>query len=385
MLWGLVVFSIHLLWLAPLFFESGFIGYAFLSFLSIVLWLSFFSGLWFWTQSFLYQLFIRCFTKNSWCFFFSWFVATFLFFSFIQYGALFPCGLWEGYSFFNPLLFFVHYSCFWFLLRCFGYNGGLIFLIFLQSFLFFIFLKIKNRWYYFFLFFFTFFLIESVFYRERKKISSDISLVFIWPYWSFSHNPAYCVYRMISEITRQQFLHQEKKYFLLPESSFCYDMYSYTEFLTQMSDFSKDSIVFLGGQRKTETDGVKNSFFAIKDGKISFFYDKKHLMPFIERDCLLTKIVGNILNDKKSFFSYGDIYQSDQIILDGIIFQLFICSELFFVAKEINGNPILFLYNDLWFRYDFVKQWIFLFIEYISLCYDVPILWGSTSGRTNIK
>src|SRR5260370_39597464 len=100
--------------------------------------------------------------------------------------------------------------------------------------------------------------------------------------------------------------------------------------------------VLIGGHRCVNEKNL-NSFICLRGGKITYCYDKQHLIPFIEMIPKVCQMLGcgEFFISAESACSYpndgmdtGDI---DTIEICGQIYQVFICSELFFEAKSIKG------------------------------------------------
>ena len=139
-----------------------------------------------------------------------------------------------------------------------------------------------------------------------------------------------------------------------------------------------------GGHRR---DGniLKSSFFIVQDGKKVFEYDKRHLIPLMERSSkILTWLGLKQLLSQAEFFAYGDTQQSDTVEICNVWYQVYICSEFFFEAKKPKGLPILFVCNDAWLCCSYAKQWVDLSIAYFSVRYRVPVFFGTVCGKNNI-
>ncbi len=338
-------------------------------------WFSIFSGIWFWCidkASTLISL-----KKDAW-FITIWLFVTILYIWFLVKGSLFICGVCEGYSFFNPFIPLAHYKELVWCLYYVGVIGGLIFLILFQIF---IVLGFVQRSHY--LLYAIVCLIPFILgYAFYKPLTPSLSYTcFIKPWWYKSKDPIFVGYRMVHAVT--QAMHNDSKLqtIIMPESAFGGDLHQYEEFVPMLTEYSSNVNIVFGGQRKIWGE-MRNSCFMICDGNIKFVYDKIHLMPLVERIPTLCKIFKfqTLLNPTGEVFSYPREDLSDVLLLQGKPFQLFLCSELYFEAKQIKGMPILFLANDYWFYLAYVKRLSYLFLDYISLYYQVPIMYCTVEG-----
>ncbi len=122
-----------------------------------------------------------------------------------------------------------------------------------------------------------------------------------------------------------------------------------------------DVTIFIGGHRY-QGDQIFNSLYVIRDGKIISWYDKQHLMPFVERH--------PFLKDGHKAFCYGTTMNFIEE------FQPYICSELYFFTKQpATSSSIIFICNDSWFMYNYAKDLAFRLAKIYSIMYTIEIVY----------
>ena len=379
-LWGLLVFSVHLIWFWALLFEKE------ISFLRISF--SFFTISWFlaWTILFFCsisklnnllknKLLVLCASLTILTAAYVWFIIK---------GSLFLLGLFEGYVFFNPFVALSYYPQLVWILHYTGVPLALCALIGLQvglplGFIY----KSKHCYIFAFICMMPFF-IGLYFYKPAQEPLIDTSnMVSITPWWLQDRrrdDPMFVGYRIVHDIAHAT-VDKDKAIVLTPESSFGWNLYDHM-LLTKMLCQNNEHTILLGSQRK-ENDKVYNSCFIIKEGNVLYTYDKQHLVPFVERmPYFFSKL--DVFNIKQNHFSLSDKYENDVIYIEGKPYQLFICSELIFEAKKVKGLSIIFVCNDNWFKSDYCKKLLQLFTSYVSSMYKISIIYCTTSGYSNI-
>lgn len=374
--WGVAVFSCHLFWFLCLVFFKGYGCFRIALWLLTVAYSAFVSGIWFWATDFL---------KNKVGWLLSWLLVTVFYFSFMVYGSLFVCGVVEGYSFFNPLLPLAEFPELVWCVGYLGFTGSLICLILFQLFSVLFCVKKEKQCLLFAVISIAPFLLGFVFYKPLRVQSSGIS--FVKPWWCCvqSKDPMFAGYRMVHDITRAVYDHKDVRVVLMPESTFGWNVYEYESFIPLWCECAEHIPIVFGGQRKIG-NFVRNSCFVIQEGKIVYVYDKIHLMPLVERIPRFLQVlgIGELFTVSENVFSYPEGKQDDVVELDGQRYQLFLCSELFFEAKRVKGLPILFLANDTWFCCAYAQELMELFLQYVSARYQVPVLYCTVEGRTNL-
>ncbi|MCX5924551.1 MAG: hypothetical protein NTZ68_03955 [Candidatus Dependentiae bacterium] len=365
--WGMMAFGVHGVWFLAMIATKPVGASAIVLWIGTIGWLSLFSGLW--------LKLVR----------FSWLRSTVLFFFFIINFCMFPLGALDGYPFFSPLIPLCYYPQFLWCLKYIGSIGALSCLILFQTSLAqtrlaqtsLIQKKILRS-----ALCLTPFLIGPFFYQE--KVIPTPHMQYIKPWWYGHHNPMFAGYRMVHDIGEVIMARPQTVCILMPESTFCWDVLDYQNFVPLWSDPDCQATIMFGGHRCVSGETF-NSFIVLRGGKITYCYDKQHLMPFIER---IPKVC--------SFFGCGEIFieagsacgcsvdSHDTIDICGQTYQVFICSELFFEAKPVKGYPIILICNESWFCCQYMKDLAVLYIKYFEIKHDVKVLYASTQGRTNV-
>jgi len=227
------------------------------------------------------------------------------------------------------------------------------------------------------------FLVGSFFYQEKKIPTSHIK--YLKPWWYGHHNPMFVGYRMVHDIGEVIMTCPQTAYILMPESTFCWDVLEYQKFVPLWCDPDCGATIMFGGHRCV--DGrTFNSFIVLRGGKITYYYDKQHLMPFVERVPKICSIFGcgNFFINEEVDGCKCSVDCLDTIELCGQTYQVFICSELFFEAKKVKGYPIILIWNESWFCCKYMKDLAILYIKYFEIKHDVMVLYASTQGRTNV-
>lgn len=368
--WGFLFFALHLYWLLDLLITHSnsirLIPFWILS----VSWFACIVAVWFVLQHYIHA---TKFSDATWVIVSS--VSHVVFFYVLTYYSLSMCGVLEGYPLCNPLVLL---SCVPQLLWCLKYIGFLGMLLSIMLCISFMYKK-----YYWIGFICILPLLSGFIFYQKKQLDMQ-SCIFLKPYWHGSKNPMHVGYKIAHDVTRSVCNNDNVTTIIMPESSFAWDITKYQDFIPLMCEHAQKVSIMLGTQRSV-LGKLYNSYVVIQDGTVVFSYDKQHLLPLMERiPSFLDKLTfGEILCQKSNTFSYGTT-SNDIIVINNVQFQLFVCSELFFEAKPVKGYPVLFVCNDAWFRLSYIKQWILYFITYFAARYDVPILFCTVTGLTNL-
>lgn len=364
--WGVVVFSIHIIWFLGLIVQHGHGNCKVLFWLLTVCWFSFWAGLWFWLVEWLQQ--------KQYRFIVSWLLPTNLFFWFLVHGSLFICDRFEGYPFFNPFVPLAYYPQSIWCLKYLGFIGGLTCLILLQLFLF---LGVtQSKKYFICSFVFTFpFLLGFAFYQDQ--VVDTFGLKFVQPWWNKSDqrkDPIFCGYRMVHDVS-YALCEKDVLLVVMPESTFGWNLYEHDKFVPMMCECSETTPILFGSQRTIDGKSY-NSCFMIQGGKTNFIYDKQHLVPLVERTPKLLTWLGwsELFTTHDNVFSFPTQVQGDVIEIQNKKFQLFLCSELFFEKKILKKHTILFMCNIDWLHFTYAKRLAILHIKYLSMKNNVSIV-----------
>ncbi len=253
---------------------------------------------------------------------YSWFFSTIFFFMFLTRWSLIPYAKLEGYPLIHPMIPFIHLF-------------------------------------------------------KKKELGFDDGVIFVQPFWYKNKNPMAVGYAITDQIC--QCLRQCRNFhtIVMPESTFCFDIDEYQNFLPIWTDGCEDIAIILGTHRRSG-DGYLNSVMIMQNGKITQCYDKQHFMLFVEQVPWGLNLFGQNIHKEAEFCN-------DVVFLGSKKYQIFVCSELFFESKKVKGLPILMLWNDSWLEFDWVKKIALRYIAYFAWKYNVDVLYASTMGMTNMK
>lgn len=383
LLWGFISFAGLLYWSLQMLFGYKFNIMTVLFWLFGVAWYALFAGIWFAIQSFLQKKMLEKQVSVDRAFIISWLVSSVVFFYFITYGSLFFGGVTEGYPFANPFFICAQYPALIWSLKYIGCLGGLLFFVGFQICAVLGYRKKNKRYGLMALLCLMPFMFGFLFYTSEDSAKMSQSY-FIKPWWFTSKEPMFSGYRMVSEVAKIARNNHDARFICMPESAFNWNIHDYYEFIEMMGQDAPGVAIGFGGHRR---DGsvLKSSYFIVKDGEKIFEYDKRHLIPLMERNSDLLASLGlKQLLSQSEFFAYGDSNQNDVVEINGIQYQVYICSEFFFEAKKPKGVPVLFVCNDAWLCCDYAKQWVELFVTYFAIRYDIPVFFGSVCGKNNI-
>ncbi len=380
--WSQIVFSGLLYWALQMLFGYRCSALTLLCWSFLVLWYALIGGLWMWGQQRLASFLRMKQMSSATAFCTAWILTGVLYFYGIVYASLFFCDVVEGYPFFNPFIVCAYAPWVLWIVYYVGCLGALFLFVGFQTFLT-AGLLFDTRFFLPALLCIAPFL--SGFLLYKPDVLTLASSVFVTPSWATSKEPMHSGYRMVSCVAAAVRQRPEVCFICMPESAFNWDVAQYPDFWAMMAQDAPGVCIGFGGHHR-DSEGLKSSFFVIEDGIVIFMYDKRHLIPMMERDARLFSALGlNGLLSQDEFFAYGDAQRCDVVQCAGHRFQVFICSEFFFEAKKVRGIPILFVCNDAWLTCDYAKYWVDLFVRYIQVRYRVPVIFGTVCGNNNIN
>lgn len=381
--WGTLTFGLHLYWLLALvvtkcialngsiFHVSAIKGVCL--YLLVVAWCGLLSGAWFFLMRY------------------SLLLATWIFFMVLHLGVTFFYII-DGYPIFNPLVVLAaRPELIWFI-SITREGVGLFLLIALQEAIALFWIKRSMVFILVALVVAVPFCSGFIFYKQQQK--NRTKMKYICPVWQLEVAQGHKLgtiktamsvgCRILSAIGDIYDKNQKIKTILMPESTFCWNMYEYEQFYYFWCKNAPGVTILFGGHR-CQDGATINSVFAIKDGELLFVYDKQHLMPIVEQNLSWLYWFNNLLGDCDQAAKPLNSSSSDDIIsLQGKLYQIFICSELFFEAKKVKGYPVLLFFNELWLQSNYAKQLAILYINYFEIKHNVIVLYMSTEGRHNI-
>lgn len=365
-LWGVLVFGFYLSWLLKLLVDmhTGIQGY--LVWLLTLIWFALSCAVW-----------LR-FTRYSWLF------SSVLFFVFLTRWSLFLCGVLEGYPLANPLLLFARYQQSLWIVQKVGDVAAFVLFICFSWFCaqFYTTQKIRYAW----LGLVCLFPFALGLFLYQEKNADTQGLVVVHPWWYGCKSAMFAGYRMLHDLRTISDQYPLAHAFVMPESTFCWDIKKYENFIALWSESVEGRPMMFGGHRSVSQDCsfCINTVFLIQNGVVQM-YDKQHWVPFVERVPKVFDSVGLGRILIQDSVDVGNRFDDDVVLLHDTWYQIFICSELFFQAKQVKGYPVILLWNESWLMFDWVKRLAILFVAYFSVKYDVAVLYVSTQGRTNIR
>lgn len=379
LVWGLIFFGGHLVWFASIVYGKGKGDTRMLIYLATAGYYSLFSGFWLWLKQLLvYRWVLKTKTLKgeyvaSWC---TWIISTAIFIYLTCYCSLAIVDCFEGYPFINPLLLLVSWN--WYL-RPICYFGSLyywIVIIMINLILSKLVIKYDTNS----LIFLVLLLFFPVLFQPPEVLSEfiDDEIAYLKPTWNdMDLTQAQKFYQISRQIDYLVLGSPDIKYIVIPESGFPHDLLAWESRLhVWTSLFTKDTSILIGAHRRCESK-VYNCLYQIdSDGKIVAWYDKSHLMAFVERIPWVFRkisIFANLFTQDDAVFSYPAQDQEDISIVGC---RPYICSELFFEAKRpVRDRPIVFICNDSWIGLPYARDLAKRSAQLYSLRYQVPILY----------
>ncbi|MFH1254118.1 MAG: hypothetical protein V1646_01660 [bacterium] len=377
--WGILVFSVHFIWLLALLLDkvkSG-KGFAIFAYAFGMTYFSFTSAIWFVVTGFLIRKISRYYISQILIF-----LATcYGYFYLLENYALWWLGRIEGYPFLNPLIPLINFKLFTKALMVTGvlfsrgvgsynrYNSGVISNNHagLHA------AKLDKPNYCEFI------------YLKPEIVSVDQNLV----------SYEYQIYRKLCDLKLWERRDEHKQFIIFaPESSFPFPLNTHPGAIELWSNVLPDNAHMLIGTQYKFDEKICQAVCWLNMRRINNFYVKKHCVPFVEKiprlykklkaiqDVFLTGIfpegVSQFSRAKKlrqqNYFEFIDKSSIDH---DKIIFIPQICSELFFVSNyklffdiaranscssqdnqqvmQFQHAYIIFFVNDSWFLNYFKK------------------------------
>jgi apolipoprotein N-acyltransferase len=356
--WGLIFFGGHLAWLACIVYVKGQGDGRMIVYFAAVAYFSLFSGFWLWFKKLLVYRWVSK-IKNlnrkcvaSCC---TWVISTVTFICLTCYCSLAIFVCFDGYPFIHPLLPLVSWT--WYI-RPVAYFGTIVYVIVIVLVNLSIASLYRNVDRMTLIFLLVLLGFPALFQPPFTKIIiNKCEMVYIQPLWNDRNfSPAQMFYEIARQLDCLAIDNPNVKFVLIPESGFAHDLMAWHDYLHAWTSLFDDVTIFIGGHRY-EQEKVFNSLYHINNGRIVSYYDKNHLVPFVERIpgwISWIPMFNCVFTTHDHVFSYPTKDQSDLIVAG---FQPFICSELFFEAKRpVQDKPILFICNDSWLALDYAKQ-----------------------------
>ncbi len=372
LLWGTIVFLTYWFWLLILFkkYCVGIIGYIF--YVAFIAWCATLSSIW-----------LYFFDKAP-------VAATTIFFWFITKFSMIITGSFEGMPLINPLVLLADYPMILSPLPWIGDIGMFLILFGIQSWAA---IEIKNknikRFLGYCLILLSLQLISFYFQEDTSKRMPGVSIIIPW--WYQKGDGMFCGYRLSHDICKE--IHSKNllpKIILTPESTFSFDLDEYKNFIPIWCESANNVPILLAGHYY-KNKMTHNCIFLLHNNKILYQYFKQHRVPFLERSLWFEKLLWSPILSSELILNTQDEdgidtkNKEDRIQIENQYYQLFLCSEFFFEAKQVLGQPILLLWNDTWLCCDYAKKLAQLFMKYFEKKYRVDVYHLATSGVTNIS
>lgn len=420
--WGLLFFGGHLVWLAVTVYNEGRGNGRMILYFAAVAYFSLFSGFWLWLKQFLeFRLVsnIKNFNRKCVASCCTWVISTVTFICLTCYCSLAIFGCFDGYPFINPLLPLVSWT--WYI-RPISYFGTIPYLILIVV----INLSIANLYKRCTInsLMFVLLIISSPaafsIFNKKINVKENINkheIFYLQPTWSGVALNELCPDKNAMSLTSAQTfyeiarqldvvaIHSPKvKFIVIPESGFAYNLMDFENKLDAWTSMFDDVTIFVGAHRASqpspkatadaahkatavaapikgasranEQEKIFNSLYQISNGKIINWYDKTHLVPFVERIPYWVRwipILKDVFTTHEHTFSYPEHDQSE-LVMAG--FRPCICSELFLNKnRPVNNKPILFICNDSWLALDYAKDLAKRSAMLYSMQHNVPIVY----------
>ncbi|MFA6535163.1 MAG: hypothetical protein WCS92_02835 [Candidatus Babeliales bacterium] len=380
--WGMLVFSVHFVWLLVLLLDKVKSGkcFAIFAYAFGMTYFSLTSALWFVITAFLIKKFSRYYIPQILIFF----ATCYGYFYLLENYALWWLGRIEGYPFLNPLIPLINFKLFIKALMFTGilfsrgvgsyntYNSGVISNNYagLSA------AKLDKPDYFEFI------------YLKPEIVSVDQNLV----------SYEYQIYRKLCDLKLWERRDEHKQFIIFaPESSFPFPLNTHPGVIELWSNVLPDNAHLLIGTQYKLNEKICQAVCWLNKCRINNFYVKKHCVPFVEKiphfykklkpiqDVFLSRVfpegVAQFSRAKKlrqqNYFEFNCLDSLHKNIHDKIIFIPQICSELFFVSSyklffdiaranscgskdnqqvvQSQHAYIIFFVNDSWFLNYFKK------------------------------
>ena len=364
-MWGTITFGVHTSWILILMHQKalGMQGYFF--WMLLVTWFSCLSALWF--------------------YFFNQYpiISTVLFFIFMTNYSLIIGGVLDGYPLCNPMVALAEYppllySLYW--LRDIGYLWVLCgFQIAVVT----VYQAPTKLSLICILLSLVIFLSGFILQKKDTDVH-EVKIGVVCPWWYNSKDPMFVGYRMAHDLSTIAQKHQNLDAIILPESSFCWNLYEYDLFFSIWSESVGEASIILGSHC-LQGAITHNCAFLLHNRVLAAKYFKQHKMPLVERSLYVEQWIGSLLMSHQGESEGVLPSNSDEWVIGNCTYQIFICSELFFESKKVKGLPILLLWNDTWLCFDRMRYVARLFIRYFEQKYRVRVYHVSTLGHHNFK
>jgi hypothetical protein len=347
-IWGLLVFIPHFIYLYELLLNKSNATFLLATtiYLFIVIYASCTSAIWF-----LFTYFLTFKLKNYFLKIAAIIFSTFAYFWVIQNYSMWFMGRVEGYPFFNPLIPLAKFKWFLFL---YSLICGFVSIDYSQG----------ER-----LCEFPFAL--SVERRKPNEVEwvrtdSNDTLIFhlkppisTWDTKTKDFPPsvvAQKIYHQLANLELEKYSQKYKNLIVVaPESTYPFSLNKHEEHIELWNCVLPENAHLLIGSQRKEGCWNYQTVYWIHNGLIINFYDKKHVMQFVENLSVKWKI---FIWAKNLFLKDGVELQEGKYTEKQTVFKISddlvviprICSELFFCNEGLEKEGVIFFFvNDSWF------------------------------------
>jgi len=392
--WGVLFYTVHL-YAFSMFFWHELQGIkAILIPIFIILFLSIYSGIWF----FLGQKIVLFFKSRSILAMLCWAFCSYLYFTWMLHGSVWIFGVFMGYPFSYPLVPLANGSYCLQLLPIFSKDLLLGFLILFSGFVA-LFLRYFKKKYIFLSFFLLIpflygilFPLDTFFPKQIKNIG------YISPSCvnkQHSLDAAQQIYYAMVQLIQKR---PNVSLIVMPETSYLFDL-NELKYIIDLwcHNILDDEIDLIIGAPRKEKENRYNSLYWIGQGDIKGTYDKVHLMAFTEFIPRFWDYVGIF---KDFFLHYDGKYvkgKKKQAVfeINNIRFKPRICFDMLIGKRRGKNNGLatkkdvlLVAVNDTVFQSRHMRKLMFLFAKMRALqcCEDMlyvgyyRAIWVSKSG-----
>jgi|GEM_PF-3221853 len=357
-LWGLIAYGLSLSALLEVIVRLGTTPISYVYAVGFLGYFVFFSMAWC-----ALALFFKRITKSL---IGGWFLSSLLYFLWMHTGFFyFLTGYFYGYPLACPLLPLINTPGFLGLLPLVGWYGLLFALLCFQAGMSQQKLKISCvGGLPFLLGFFVF--NRSEMYKKQDQKVAMISSFF------YKKTPYERAQELCDVLYKAQQSYPYAKMFVLPESAFPFPLNTYQYEQEMLLQACNDKYLVLGSHYFcVNSKGKKclyNSAYVLHKGCIVYRYDKRLLLPFFEEEptqsFFLQRALSPFLVGKSAFESQRKQQELCSMPKLGV-FSLRICSELLWDIPQ--GQQVLVLVNDSYYRYAYFSHLFKLFAEFQAL------------------
>lgn len=296
----------------------------------------------------------------------AWYGSTILFLYFLTYGYFCCLGLAQGYIFADPMISLMYHptlAC-----RCIKYGQVAGWTIMLLGNL-----LVAKLWHYSRCLCMLVVLLWVGLWHMSYTVHDDQyadSVACACMTYDSEQTPFTASLTISDEIVRLYKKNKNIQAYVFPESSFCYDIATHQQCIDSWTDILGDAPLIMGTYHRCN-QGLCNSVVVIQHGAIVQRYCKQHAMMCVESNLGLLRyfgqqnLFGTICSDCDGMHTH------DVVTINGVSYQMFICSELFFQTKQTKGLPIMMLWNRYWFMLEWTKTIADLTVKYLCCIKNV--------------